>query len=164
MVNESLIKAEPAEQNYSAAPIHVAEHISTSDSVTNNISAQNKLLNSVNNLTRGGKRRMKKGGRTKSKNMRKYYHRYNTRTNKRRLQHGGEPIIIAQSPGHATCSEGTSCPGAQNAVFTSISNQLESNGKNDRLMGGRRKMKKLNKYSKRRYSRNNKNSVRKNRK
>ena len=67
MVNESLIKAEPAEQNYSAAPIHVAEHISTSDSVTNNISAQNKLLNSVNNLTRGGKRRMKKGGRTKSK-------------------------------------------------------------------------------------------------
>lgn len=163
MVNESLIKAEPAEQNYSAAPIHVEEHLATADSVTNNILAQNKVLNNVNNLTRGGGKLRR--GTIQSKKMRKYHRKY-TRANKRRLQRGGENgqlIPIAQSPGHASCSEGAQCPGVHNAMFTSISNQLESNGKNDGLMGGGGRQKR-NKYSKRRYSRNNKKSVRKNRK
>jgi hypothetical protein len=162
MVNESLIKVAPSEQNYSAQPIQVEEHLATADSVTNNILAQNKTLNNVNNLTRGGGKLRR--GTSRSKKMRNYHRRY-IRTNKRRLQRGGEPgvIPIAQAPGHPSCSSGPQCPGAHNALFTSISNQLESNGKNDGLMGGSRRQKR-NKYSKRKNFRNNKKSVRKNRK
>lgn len=150
MVNPALIKADPAEQNYNSAPYAVPENIATVDSIKNNILDQNKSLNAVNNLTKGGSRGRKHARKSSSSSRGNRSHRrrnYKSRTYKRKSQKGGSTgqIPIFQSPGHATCTEGSQCPGAHNAMFTSISNQLESNGKNDSLLGGKKRFKKYNK-------------------
>jgi hypothetical protein len=154
MVNPAFIKADPAEQNYNSAPYAVPENIATVDSIKNNILDQNKSLNAVNNLTKGGSRgrkRARKSSSSSSSRGNRSHRRRNyksRRTYKRKSQKGGQvagAIPIFQSPGHATCTEGSQCPGAHNAVFTSISNQLESNGKNDTLVGGKKRFKNYNK-------------------
>jgi len=149
MVNPAFIKPDPLEPNYNSAPYSVPENIATVDSIKNNILDQNKSLNAVNNLTKGGGNKDRRHSRKKYASYSKRTRRYNykARTYKRKSQKGGsaEPIPIIQTPGHSSCSEGSQCPGVHNAVFTSITNQLESNGKNDTLVGGKKRFKKYNK-------------------
>jgi hypothetical protein len=132
------IQSAPQAPSYNAASIEVPANIATPQATMDAVKAQQGQLNAVNTLTGGrSKGRGRKGRRGE------YPHKSFIRTYKGRRyiakqqqQHGGSTssqeggqIVIPQVG--STCSGGPQCAGAQNANFTAIHNQAQSNSIND---------------------------------
>jgi hypothetical protein len=140
------VQEAPQAPSYNAASIQVPANIATPQATMENVKAQQSQLNAVNTLS-GGRRKRRvtnRGG----KKSREYKHRSFIRTYKGRWyqqqqqQKGGagERITIPQVG--STCSSGPQCAGAQNASFTALHNQAQSNSINDAYVsqsGGKRK-------------------------
>ena len=139
------VQEAPQVPSYNAASIQVPANIATPQATMENVKAQQSQLNAVNTLS-GGRRKRRvtnRGG----KKSREYKHRSFIRTYKgRRYQQqqqkggAGERITIPQVG--STCSSGPQCAGAQNASFTALHNQAQSNSINDAYVsqsGGKRK-------------------------
>lgn len=133
------VQEAPQAPSYTAASIQVPANIATPQATMENVKAQQSELNAVNTLS-GGRRKRRvtnRGG----KKSREYKHRSFIRTYKgRRYQQSqeeqqqqkggsGERIPIPQVG--STCASGPQCAGAQNASFTAIHNQAQSNSIND---------------------------------
>lgn len=140
------VQEAPQAPSYNAASIQVPANIATPQATMENVKAQQSQLNAVNTLS-GGRRKRRvtnRGG----KKSREYKHRSFIRTYKgRRYQQqkggAGERITIPQVG--STCSSGPQCAGSQNASFTALHNQAQSNSINDAYVtqgggrGGKRK-------------------------
>ena len=145
------VQEAPQVPSYNAASIQVPANIATPQATMENVKAQQSQLNAVNTLS-GGRRKRRvtnRGG----KKSREYKHRSFIRTYKgRRYQQqqqqeqkggAGERITIPQVG--STCSSGPQCAGSQNASFTALHNQAQSNSINDAYVtqgggrGGKRK-------------------------
>ena len=139
------VQEAPQAPSYNAASIQVPANIATPQATMENVKAQQSQLNAVNTLS-GGRRKRRvtnRGG----KKSREYKHRSFIRTYKgRRYQQqqqqqkggAGERITIPQVG--STCSSGPQCAGSQNASFTALHNQAQSNSINDAYVtqgGGR---------------------------
>lgn len=137
------VQQTPPTPNYSAAAIEVPANIATPQATMDNVKAQQGQLNAVNNLTGGRGRsrsRSRVRGHTRGKRhsvIRTYKGRRYMESNSMTGGSTGEQIPIPQvgSP----CSGGAQCAGAQNANFTAIHNQAQSNSINDAYVqsGGR---------------------------
>lgn len=140
------VQEAPQAPSYAAASIQVPASIATPQATMENVKAQQSELNSVNTLS-GGRR--KKHTVKHSKKSREYKHRSFIRTYKGRQyqqsqqQKGGAGERIAIPQVGSTCTSGPQCAGAQNASFTAIHNQAQSNSINDAYVtqsgGGKRK-------------------------
>jgi len=140
------VQEAPQAPSFAAQSIQVPANIATPQATLENVKAQQSQLNAVNTLS-GGRRKRRvtnRGG----KKSREYKHRSFIRTYKgRRYQQqqqqkggAGERIMIPQVG--STCSSGPQCAGAQNASFTALHNQAQSNSINDAYVsqsGGKRK-------------------------
>ena len=153
------IQETPQAPSYAAANIQVPANIATPQATMDGVKAQQGQLNAVNNLT-GGRRRTQR-----RKQSRQYKHKSFIRTYKGRKyasseqqqqqqqqqQKGGAGAIPAgQIPVPqvgTTCTSGPQCAGAQNATFTALHNQAQSNSINDAYAqsggGGKRDHKKV---------------------
>ena len=133
------IQAAPQAPSYNAQSIQVPANIATPQATMQGVKAQAGQLNAVNTLSggRGRRRGHRRGPRTQ---------RRNRKSNKVTPQTGGSSqsggqIVIPQVG--STCSSGPQCAGAQNANFTAIHNQAQSNSINDAYAeqkGGRKKV------------------------
>ncbi len=140
------VQEAPQAPSYAAANIQVPASIATPQATMENLKAQQSELNSVNTLS-GGRR--KKHTAKRGKKSREYKHRSFIRTYKGRQyqqsqqQKGGAGERIAIPQVGSTCTSGTQCAGAQNASFTALHNQAQSNSINDAYVaqggGGKRK-------------------------
>jgi hypothetical protein len=137
------IQEAPQAPSYAAASIQVPANIATPQATMNSVKDQQSQLNAVNTLTGGRKRRVTKY----KKRTYEYKHKSFIRTYKGRRylqqqqqqqqqQHqqqqkggSGERIPIPQVG--STCAAGPQCAGAQNASFTALHNQAQSNSIND---------------------------------
>jgi hypothetical protein len=137
------IQEAPQQPNYTAAPIQVSANIATPQATMNNVKEQQGQLNAVNTLSGGGRSRR---GRSHKSFIRTYKGRryvpkqQQTGGSSTSTQQGGQ-IIIPQVG--SSCSSGPQCAGAQNANFTAIHNQAQSNSINDAYAtqkGGRKKV------------------------
>jgi hypothetical protein len=144
------VQEAPQAPSYAASSIQIPANIATPQATMENVKAQQSELNAVNTLSGGRrKRRVTKRGGSKGKKSREYKHRSFIRTYKgRRWQQqqqqqqqkggSGERIPIPQVG--STCTGGAQCAGAQNATFTALHNQAQSNSINDAYVtqsGGR---------------------------
>lgn len=135
------VQEAPQAPSYAAAGIPVSAASATPEAAMNSVKEQQSQLNSVNNLTGGRRHRTQRKGnkRTHKSFIRTYKgRRYNSEDpQKGGAQEGGQ---IAVPQVGSTCSSGPQCSGAQNANFTSISNQAQSSSINDAYAqkGGRR--------------------------
>jgi hypothetical protein len=147
------VQSAPQAPSYTAASIQVPANIATPQATMNAVKAQQGQLNAVNTLSGGGRSRRSH----RSRRSGEYPHKSFIRTYKGRRyiakerqhqtggsttssQHGGQ-IVIPQVG--STCSAGPQCAGAQNANFTAIHNQAQSNSINDAYAtqkGGRKKV------------------------
>jgi len=149
------VQETPKAPDFTAASIQVPANIATPQASMDNVKAQQSQLNSVNNFS-GGRSRRCHARQTKYKSRRSSIIRtYKGRKYQEPTQKGGAAtagaITIPQVG--STCSSGPNCAGAQNATFTAINNQAQSNGANDAYAaqaGGRRGRKV--RFSKRRSS------------
>ena len=141
------IQQTPPTPSYAPAGIQVPANIATPEATMNSVKDQQIQLNAVNNLTSGGGRKHKQRSmKSKHQTLRKkrvsFIRTYNGRKYQNGGSSGGEPIAIPQVG--LSCNGGAQCPGAQNAAFTSINNQAQSNSINDAyLKGGGRRDKKI---------------------
>ena len=129
-----------ADLDFNATPVEVKASTSTPEAALANITTNQQQLQKVNNLTSGGgKRRRRSSSHIRTYKGRKYMN----------TQRGGaNEITIPQAPGQATCTEGASCAGAQNANLTATLNQSKSSAANDGYVssgGGRRNRNRTNK-------------------
>jgi len=144
------IQQTPQAPSYAAESIQVPANIATPQATMENVKAQQGQLNAVNNLTGGRGRRGSRGrshGRRSNHTRGKRHTVIRTYKGRRYMESHtmtggstGEQIPIPQvgSP----CSQGPQCAGAQNANFTAIHNQAQSNSINDAYVqsgGGRRR-------------------------
>ena len=163
MVMSLKVQEAPQAPSYAAASIKVTANIATPQATMENVKAQQSELNAVNTLSGGRrKRRVTRRGGSKGKKSREYKHRSFIRTYKGRRYHqqdqkggSGERIPIPQVG--STCTGGAQCAGAQNATFTALHNQAQSNSINDAYVtqsGGRRSGKRNTRDRHRRSQRN----------
>jgi hypothetical protein len=138
------IQAAPQAPSYDAASIQVSAKIATPQATMDAVKAQQGQLNAVNTLS-GGRSRSRRRGRGHKSFIRTYKgRRYIAKEQQQQQQTGGSSggaIVIPQvgSP----CSAGPQCAGAQNANFTALHNQAQSNSINDAYAtqkGGRKKV------------------------
>ena len=141
------IQAAPQAPSYNAASIEVPANIATPQATMDAVKAQQGQLNAVNTLSGGRSQRRGRKGRGRGVRGGEYPHKSFIRTYKGRRyiakqqqQHGGNgssqeggQIVIPQVG--STCSAGPQCAGAQNANFTAIHNQAQSNSINDAYAG-----------------------------
>ena len=134
------IQETPQAPSYAAANIQVPANIATPQATMDGVKAQQGQLNAVNNLS-GGRRR------TQRRQRRQYKHKSFIRTYKGRKyvssqeqqqqqeQKGGAGAVpegqIPVPQVGSTCASGPQCAGAQNANFTALHNQAQSNSIND---------------------------------
>jgi hypothetical protein len=134
------IQAAPQAPSYDAANIQVPANIATPQATMEGVKAQQGQLNAVNTLS-GGRSRSRRKGR-KGRGPRKSFIRtYKGRRYIAKEQQTGGSIVIPQVG--STCSAGPQCAGAQNANFTALHNQAQSNSINDAYAtqkGGRKKV------------------------
>lgn len=134
------IQETPQAPSYAAANIQVPANIATPQATMEAVKAQQGQLNAVNNLSGGRRRRSTK----RQQRSRQYKHKSFIRTYKGRKyaskeqeqqQKGGAGAVPAgQIPVPqvgTTCTSGPQCAGAQNATFTALHNQAQSNSIND---------------------------------
>lgn len=136
------IQEAPQAPSYTAAPIQVSANIATPQATMNNVKEQQGQLNAVNTLSGGGRSRRGRSHKSliRTYKGRRYVPQHQTGGSSTSAQEGGE-IIIPQVG--ASCSSGPQCAGAQNANFTAIHNQAQSNSINDAYAtqkGGRKKV------------------------
>lgn len=134
------IQAAPQAPSYDAASIQVPANIATPQATMDAVKAQQGQLNAVNTLSGGGRSRRR--GRSRGKSFIRTYkgRRYIAKEQQTGGSSGGA-IVIPQVG--STCSAGPQCAGAQNANFTAIHNQAQSNSINDAYAtqkGGRKKV------------------------
>ena len=140
------VQEAPQAPSYDAAGIQVPANIATPQEAMDSVKNQQVQLNSVNNLTGGRRKRSRhQHQHHRSKHSHKSFirtykgRRYVSQDQKGGSSQGGAQITIPQVG--STCSSGPQCAGAQNANFTAISNQAQSNSINDAYatqQGGRR--------------------------
>jgi hypothetical protein len=130
-----------ADMNFTAKPVEVQASNATPEAAMANITANQAQLQKVNDLTSGGgKRRRRSSSHIRTYKGRKYM-------NTQRGGAGEPAIVIPQAPGQATCTEGASCAGMQNANLTATLNQSKSSSANDGYVssgGGRRSRNRTN--------------------
>ena len=139
------VQEAPQAPSFAAQSIQVRADIATPQATMENVKAQQSQLNAVNTLSGGRrKRRVTNRGGKKSReyNHRSFIRTYKGRRYQQQQQKGGagERITIPQVG--STCSSGPQCAGAQNASFTALHNQAQSNSINDAYVsqsGGKRK-------------------------
>jgi len=139
------IQEAPQAPSYTAAPIQVSANIATPQATMNNVKEQQGQLNAVNTLSGGGRSRRVRSHKSliRTYKGRRYVpkqQQQQTGGSSTTTQEGGQ-IIIPQVG--ASCSSGPQCAGAQNANFTAIHNQAQSNSINDAYAtqkGGRKKV------------------------
>jgi hypothetical protein len=135
------VQQAPQAPSYAPAGIQVPANIATPEATMNSVKDQQSQLNAVNNLTSGGGRRHKHRKGQRASFIRTYKGRKYQQSGGA-SQTGGEPIAIPQVG--PICNGGPQCSATQNAAFTSINNQAQSNSINDAyLTGGRRRHKKV---------------------
>ena len=147
------IQAAPQAPSYDAASIQVPANIATPQATMDAVKAQQGQLNAVNTLSGGRSRSRRKGrkgrqgrqgrqGRGHKSFIRTYKgRRYIAKEQQQQTGGSGGSIVIPQVG--STCSAGPQCAGAQNANFTAIHNQAQSNSINDAYAtqkGGRKKV------------------------
>lgn len=128
------IQAAPQAPSYDAANIQVPANIATPQATMEGVKAQQGQLNAVNTLS-GGRSRSRRSGR------KSFIRTYKGRRYIAKEQQTGGSIVIPQVG--STCSAGPQCAGAQNANFTALHNQAQSNSINDAYAtqkGGRKKV------------------------
>ena len=140
------IQAAPQAPSYNAANIQVPANIATPQATMDSVKAQQGQLNAVNTLSGG--RSSSRRGRGRKSFIRTYKgRRYIPQPQQQQQQQeqmggsSGGAIVIPQVG--STCSAGPQCAGAQNANFTAIHNQAQSNSINDAYAtqkGGRKKV------------------------
>lgn len=132
------IQEAPQAPSYDAAPIQVPASIATPQSTLNAVKDQQEQLNAVNSLTGGSRRqgqyRSQQPKRRKSGKRVSFIRTYKGRKYEQNGGSTGERIPVPQVG--STCTGGNQCAGAQNAVFTSIYNQAQSNSINDAYVTG----------------------------
>jgi hypothetical protein len=130
-----------ADIDFTAKPVEVQASNATPEAAMANITANQAQLQKVNDLTSGGgKRRRRSSSHIRTYKGRKYM-------NTQRGGAGEAAIVIPQAPGQATCTEGASCAGMQNANLTATLNQSKSSSANDGYVssgGGRRSRNRTN--------------------
>jgi hypothetical protein len=133
------IQAAPQLPSYDAANIQVPANIATPQATMEGVKAQQGQLNAVNTLS-GGRSRSRRKGRKSF--IRTYKgRRYIAKEQQTGGSGSGGSIVIPQVG--STCSAGPQCAGAQNANFTALHNQAQSNSINDAYAtqkGGRKKV------------------------
>lgn len=143
------IQETPQAPSYAAANIQVPANIATPQATMEGVKAQQGQLNAVNNLSGGRRRRTQKRKQSRQYKQHKSFIRtYKGRkyASSEQQQTGGAGAIPAgQIPVPqvgTTCTSGPQCAGAQNATFTALNNQAQSNSINDAYAqsggGGRR--------------------------
>lgn len=138
------IQAAPQAPSYDAANIQVTANIATPQATMDAVKAQQGQLIAVNTLSGGRSRRKGRQGRDRSRKsfIRTYKgRRYIPQQQQQQGGSGGGAIVIPQVG--STCSAGPQCAGAQNANFTALHNQAQSNSINDAYAaqkGGRKKV------------------------
>jgi hypothetical protein len=160
MVMSIKVQETPQAPSYTAASIQVPANIATPQATMENVKAQQSQLNAVNTLSGG--RRKRRVTKRSGKKSREYKHRsfirtYNGRQYKQQDQKGGSGERIPIPQVGSTCSGGAQCAGAQNATFTALHNQAQSNSINDAYVtqsGGRRSSKRNTRH-RHRHSRRN---------
>jgi hypothetical protein len=128
------IQAAPQAPSYDAANIQVPANIATPQATMEGVKAQQGQLNAVNTLSGGRSRSRRKGRKS-------FIRTYKGRRYIAKEQQTGGSIVIPQVG--STCSAGPQCAGAQNANFTALHNQAQSNSINDAYAtqkGGRKKV------------------------
>lgn len=142
------IQAAPQAPSYDAASIQVPANIATPQATMDAVKAQQGQLNAVNTLSGGRSRRSRRGPRTQQRNRKSFIRtykgrRYIAKEQQQQQQTGGSGGSIVIPQVGSTCSAGPQCAGAQNANFTAIHNQAQSNSINDAYAtqkGGRKKV------------------------
>jgi len=134
------VQEAPQAPSYDAANIKVPANIATPQATMEGVKAQQSQLNAVNSLT-GGRRRSAATKRQQRQRSRQYKHKSFIRTYKGRRhqqqneQKGGAGAVsdgrIPVPQVGTTCTSGPQCAGAQNASFTALHNQAQSNSIND---------------------------------
>jgi hypothetical protein len=149
------IQEAPQTPSYQASGIQVPANIATPQAAMDSVKSQQTQLNSVNNLS-GGRRKRSHPRLRRSKHAHKSFirtykgRRYVSSHDQKGGSQGGQ-IAIPQVG--STCSSGPQCSGVQNANFTAINNQAQSNSINDAYatqQGGRRYNTKKYKHTRRR--------------
>lgn len=129
------IQEAPQAPSYAAQSIQVPANIATPQATMNSVKDQQSQLNAVNNLTGGRVRRHRSQRKHKSSVVRTYKGRRYHEHNQHNEQKGGSGAVpdgrIPVPQVGSTCSSGPQCAGAQNASFTAIHNQAQSNSIND---------------------------------
>lgn len=157
------VQEAPQAPSYNAANIQVPANIATPQATMANVKDQQSQLNSVNTLS-GGRRKKrvtKHGKRSHKYQHRSFIRRYKGRKSQSRHQHsqkGGAEQRIAIPQVGSTCSSGPQCAGAQNASFTAIHNQAQSNSINDAYVtqgGGSGSKRKTNRKNRSHHRRHN---------
>ena len=136
------VQEAPQAPSYEAAGIQVPASSATPEAAMNSVKDQQTQLNSVNNLSGGRRRRSRKQPRRSKHAHKSFIRTYKGRRHISQPQMGGaqEGGQIAVPQVGSTCSSGPQCSGAQNAGFTAINNQAQSNSINDAYVaqkGGR---------------------------
>jgi hypothetical protein len=139
------IQETPQAPSYAAANIQVRANIATPQATMEAVNAQQGQLNSVNNLSGGRRRRTQRRKQSRQYKQhksfirtykgRKYVSSQEQEQQQQQQQKGGSGAIPAgQIPVPqvgTTCTSGPQCAGAQNANFTALYNQAQSNSIND---------------------------------
>jgi len=152
------IQEAPQAPSYEASGIQVPANIATPQAAMDSVKSQQIQLNSVNNLS-GGRRKRSRSRQGLRRSNSNHAHKSFIRTyNGRRYvssqyqkggSQGGQIAIPQVGP---ICSSGPQCAGSQNANFTAIHKQAQSNSINDAYatqQGGRRNNTKMYKYTRR---------------
>ena len=141
------VQEAPQAPSYAAANIQVHENIASPKAAMASVTAQQSQLNAVNSLSGGSHRGTKHRHRRRAQTLKhkSFIRTYKGRRYVSKEQTGGssaasnsEQIPVPQVG--PLCSSGTQCAGAQNANFTALHNQAQSNSINDGYMktgGGR---------------------------
>ena len=150
------VQSAPQAPSYTAASIQVPANIATPQATMNAVKAQQGQLNAVNTLSGGGRSRRSRQSFIRTYKGRRYIakeRQHQTGGSTTSSQQGGQ-IVIPQVG--STCSAGPQCAGAQNANFTAIHNQAQSNSINDAYAtqkGGRKKVRFSHATARRRHHR-----------
>ena len=132
------IQETPQAPSYAAANIQVPANIATPQATMEAVKAQQGQLNAVNNLS-GGRKRTQRHRRSKHKSFIRTYkgRKYlsSQEQQQQQQQKGGAGTVpdgrIPVPQVGTTCTSGPQCAGAQNATFTALHNQAQSNSIND---------------------------------
>ena len=135
------VQEAPQAPSYAAANIQVSSNIATPQATLENVKMQQSELNAVNTLSGGRRKKHTTKRGKKNREYKSFIRTYKGRRYQQQQKGGaGERIAIPQVG--STCTSGPQCAGAQNASFTALHNQAQSNSINDGYVaqsGGSRK-------------------------